>query len=951
MPSAAPIQRPREEPNGGFALDPRSPEFRQLWESWRGPPGPKAAHGMVVPEDTPEERLEFLQESQCIADFRNADDQAQGFVHALDVNLLASGWEFHVLRLRRRLRTALNWRWTSRLVLSIVLLDLLFNSLVLLDLIDDVWWVSWAVNLSLAAENLSQMVVRAWRFLRSKSCVLEFFIVVACITVDILDSPGSAAGNVSVLRILRPATRMLRGVRAMVSIFNRSGMVVGQLVRQLTRYKRRFKDGNFDLDLTFLLNDLVVFALPSLGRESMFRNEFREVARFFNTKFPNSFLLINCCPERDYPLEPFFGRIIRYPIDENSIAPLELLWDACQLLSAFIASGDDRVVGVHCRNGLGRSGLLSCAWMLYRRVFDTAAHAVTHFDSRRFQVGSSSSRGPSVRNSIETPSQMRFLRYFEFCCSRGRPPRPPCILLKKVRLSGMGIAPEALWCEVFHFARKPRRHRWQRGPPGAAQIKYGYSGLSDTRLSSRFWVADLLKTEETLANDTFHDKSWAIVREIFETEYGYMGGSESVGHVRHAVPVLSTRGMIPKVHPRVVGNRADAAPVRSNDPAMTESITWDVDAKVEGEFHIEIHTNKDLPTLAMMHTGYASKEDVLNYNPTETGGPQQWLEELGGGIGHVLGKVAEQKSPNPLERAPSDGGMSDAASPQGSDKAKRRRFNGFYRKHTAHVTEEPEHGSKRERSLYLGAWLHSSFVDLSGRQVVDGLKFVNGTHRVVEVALNIHDLDVGTFSPREAAHGESLEIRLEFHVPLAPAFRQPYPTAEKPRTTKGSPTTTVPAAGSDGVGTPSLPRVDSLRPVNELQPPARSAVATGSHCCGLPFLPTGSCAHAQNEQAMVLTVEDQVQLAESQVDLGWRASPACTADEEADTGSGFGWEVGSGDDGGGVVHFTNGAGPRASDSCTYKSEPPASLRQASATLVHVDEKWSGVTTSTRAVVS
>lgn len=57
--------------------------------------------------------------------------------------------------------------------------------------------------------------------------------------------------------------------------------------------KNRFKQEDFDLDLTYITPRIIAMSYPASGLESIYRNPITEVSRFLKNKHNNNFLIIN----------------------------------------------------------------------------------------------------------------------------------------------------------------------------------------------------------------------------------------------------------------------------------------------------------------------------------------------------------------------------------------------------------------------------------------------------------------------------------------------------------------------------------------------------------------------------------------------------------------------------------------------------------------------------------
>jgi hypothetical protein len=58
------------------------------------------------------------------------------------------------------------------------------------------------------------------------------------------------------------------------------------------------RDGEFDLDLTYITNRIIAMGFPSTGFESSYRNPAEEVSAFLRQRHPNHFKInLSCAAE------------------------------------------------------------------------------------------------------------------------------------------------------------------------------------------------------------------------------------------------------------------------------------------------------------------------------------------------------------------------------------------------------------------------------------------------------------------------------------------------------------------------------------------------------------------------------------------------------------------------------------------------------------------------------
>ena len=139
--------------------------------------------------------------------------------------------------------------------------------------------------------------------------------------------------------------------------------------RLVSQHKRRAVHDGFDLDLTYITENIIAMGLPATtGLARLYRNPVDEVVRFLTTFHKDQYYVYNLCArKKDHYDKAFFaGRVAGFPFEDHGVPPLEMVQRFAESVSEWIDASKDRVACVHCLAGKGRTGLMVCAVLLYR---------------------------------------------------------------------------------------------------------------------------------------------------------------------------------------------------------------------------------------------------------------------------------------------------------------------------------------------------------------------------------------------------------------------------------------------------------------------------------------------------------------------------------------------------------------------------------------------------------
>ena len=176
-------------------------------------------------------------------------------------------------------------------------------------------------------------------------------------------------------------------------------------IRRLVSGNKRTSENGFDLNLTYIKPNIIAMGFPYEHLDGIFKInglKMDEVVRFLELRHQNHYRVYNLS-ERSYDPSKFHMRTISYPFDANCPPPFELIQQFCEDMSAFLNADDRNVAVVHCCNGVQRTGIMVCSYLLHDSIFYSAKDALQFFAKARTRNGV----------GIVIPSQQRYVQYYE----------------------------------------------------------------------------------------------------------------------------------------------------------------------------------------------------------------------------------------------------------------------------------------------------------------------------------------------------------------------------------------------------------------------------------------------------------------------------------------------------------------------------------------------------------
>lgn len=190
----------------------------------------------------------------------------------------------------------------------------------------------------------------------------------------------------------------------------------------VSKDKIRFRDGQYDLDLTYIRDNVIAMGFPASGVESAYRNDIGHVAEMLNARHFMHYMIWNLS-QRPYDYGLFHDMIQPLGWPDHHAPALSLLFKIVSGMDSWLKADKKNIAVVHCMAGKGRTGTVICSYLLYCGEFDDPLKAIRFFGRKR----------SAIEAGVEQPSQQRYVSYFSDVLN-GFVPRPQTRRLKRLVL-------------------------------------------------------------------------------------------------------------------------------------------------------------------------------------------------------------------------------------------------------------------------------------------------------------------------------------------------------------------------------------------------------------------------------------------------------------------------------------------------------------------------------------
>ncbi|UJR31416.1 hypothetical protein I4U23_018909 [Adineta vaga] len=309
-----------------------------------------------------------------------------------------------------------------------------------------------------------RILAQGREFFQKKLEILDLVVMTIGLIVNIVVlSMESDKAQFAKIIILPRSFRVFNLIRTIRILRHREHFKTGS--RHLVGQNKKRTIGNgFDLDLCCISDRIIAMSFPSKGRDAFFRNDivvsakrlewklryalaitiivhndylygYGDVGHYLDLTYGDHYRVYNLCSERFYDTVHFHNRVERILIDDHNVPRLSDTIRMADSVTAWFDENEKNVIAVHCKGGKGRTGTMISVALLKSNVCKTADEALNLFAEGRTDL-----RHGKQYQGVETPSQTRYVHYYEKILHIYNDQMPPTKVLRLNTITITAIA-------------------------------------------------------------------------------------------------------------------------------------------------------------------------------------------------------------------------------------------------------------------------------------------------------------------------------------------------------------------------------------------------------------------------------------------------------------------------------------------------------------------------------
>jgi len=229
-------------------------------------------------------------------------------------------------------------------------------------------------------------------------------------------------------------------------------MIMAATLKSIVSKKKcRYKEGKYDLDLTYISERIIAMGYPAEKVESIYRNDYHNVKEFLDKKHPDHYWVYNLCSEkeRQYDKKKFDGRVSYYAFDDHHPPDFSLIQPFCDEVKAYLDKDERNRAVVHCKAGKGRTGVMICCYLLFIKHSNciNAESVLRYYGDKR----------TTDQKGVTIPSQRRYITYYDAMNREGLKYKPVKLYLKDIVLDPMPNFSNGQSYVYFEVTQRGRR--------------------------------------------------------------------------------------------------------------------------------------------------------------------------------------------------------------------------------------------------------------------------------------------------------------------------------------------------------------------------------------------------------------------------------------------------------------------------------------------------------------